>query len=176
MAEFFKLEAVNLFLDKDAPDLSKALSMETATLPNLEYDTAEFKAGGALITRNFNMGVLKPLEITFKLEGFDEQAYALIAAGPSRRLITTWRGVLRSTTTGRVARAEATARGCFGKLTPDGFKRGEAFGHDHGFIDIDQYELVVEGKSWFKVDNETHTRIAGGTDYTADERAALGFG
>jgi P2 family phage contractile tail tube protein len=174
--EFFLLEAVNLFLDKDRPDEHKALSLDTVTLPNIEYDTVEHKGGGAILTRNFNMGILKPLEITFKLAGMDRQSYGLIAAGASRRLITTWYGALRSHATGKTIKAVATARGCFNKLTGDGFKRGEAFGHDTSFGDIDQYELVVAGVTWLKIDADTQTIVVDSQDLTVDFRAALGLG
>lgn len=175
MSDIFILEQAQLFVGDDNPENGKHLSIENLTLPNLEYTTVEHAGGGANMALEVNMGQLKPLQLQFKLVGFDRDTYRLCGVGSNEPRNFTARGVLRVKQTGKAWGVVATIRGCMGKMTADQFQRSSLLGHDHTIVEVVRYRLTVAGEEWFDVDFYGTRRSRFGVDELAESRALLGM-
>lgn len=149
MSTILLLEAVNLFLGNDDPERSKHISLTSLTLPTLEYQTATHNPGGGPGEIEFNMGATKKLEVSFKMSGFDPDAYRLFGIGS--RIVNTFTayGVIRDKREGTALQGKAIIRGNIQKVAPEAYERGKPFGHDHVIGEISHYELHVGGDEWF---------------------------
>ncbi len=160
------LEAVSLFLGDADPEKSKHLSLTSLTLPSLEYDTIDHRPGGGSMSVAFLTNAIKKLEPTFKLAGFDPEAYNLFGVGSGQVNNFTAYGVIKDKREAKKLQAKAIFRGAIGKLTPDAFTGGAEFGHDHRLDEVTHYELWIGGKEWFYSDFWTmpRPRIFGNED------------
>lgn len=175
MSDILLMTAANLFIGTEDPEASKHLKIQNLTLPTLEFETVAHTAGGAPMGVEFNMGVLKPLTLSFKLLGFDEEAYAAAGVGSNAAKIYTARGVIQRKSDGKNFQAVATIKGCMGKLAPDAMERAKGLDHDHSIVEVTRYKLEVGDKTWFDVDFFTAKRVQFGVDETAEIRQFLGL-
>jgi hypothetical protein len=149
MSTILLLEAVSLFLGDHDPEKSKHIKLTSLALPTLEYQTAEHNPGGGPGEIVFGMGAIKKIEPTFKMAGFDEEAYRLFGVGSAQVNTFTAYGVVRDKREAKALQGKAIFRGSIGKLAPEAFERGKAFGHDHTLIEVSHYELHIGGKEWW---------------------------
>lgn len=175
MSDILVMTAANLFIGTEDPEKSKHLKIANLTLPTLEYVTAEHTPGGGVMGVQFNMGVLKPLEPTFKLIGFDEEAYNAAGIGSNRPQIFTARGVIQRKSDGKNFASVATIKGCIGKIAPDQFERSKGMDHDHSIVEVTRYKLSVGGRDWWDTDFFSMKRIRFGEDELAEIRQMLGL-
>ncbi len=177
MAEFFILQAVNLYLGDDVPDIdaAKHLKLQSLQLPTLEYASVDHLGGGASGEISISMNTLRKLEPSFKLAGFDEDAYRHFGIGSNKPQTYTAYGSIRSKQTGERVQAKALLRGSVGRVAPDAFDRQSMLGHDHSFHEVTLYSLTVGGKEWFHWNYWKTERRVMGTDELAEERQLLGL-
>ncbi len=177
MADFYILQAVNLFLGNDTPhvDSAKHLNLQTLQLPTIEYATVDHAGGGASGEISVSMNMLRKLEPSFKLTGFDEDSYRLMGVGSNKIDFFTAYGELRNKRTAKGVQAKAIIRGSIGRVAPDNFDRGNLLGHDHTFHEVTYYALHVDGQEWFKWDYFTTERRVMGVDELAEQRRLLGL-
>lgn len=152
MSDILLLEAVSMFLGDADPEKSKHLKLTSMTLPNLEEQTATHNPGGGPGEVIFGMGSIKAVQPTFKMAGFDEEAFRLFAVGQTLIQNITCYGVIRSKREGKALQGKAIFRGKIGKITADAYERGKEFGHDYNLIDVTHYELSIGGQSWYNWD------------------------
>jgi phage tail tube protein FII len=119
------------------------------------------------------MNALRKIEPTFKLTGFDGDAYRMFAIGSNKPDKYTAYGVLRSKQDGKGIQAKAVITGVLGRLAPDAFERANKLGHDHRLIEVTHYELTVGGEEWFYYDYFTTVRRRSGVDELANFRTML---
>lgn len=174
MADLLLMEAANLFIGDENPEAGKHLKITNLTLPTLEFDSVDHRGGGASMEVGWGMNVIKKLEMSFKLAGFDEEAYAAAGIGSNAPRTFTARGMLRRKSDGKGFNAVATVKACMGKIAPDGFDRSNVFGHDHSLVEITRYRLIVGDVEWFYVDYFTTERRRFGVDELAEYRNFLG--
>jgi uncharacterized protein len=146
------LEAVSMFLGNADPEKSKHLKISSLTLPTLEYEIVDHKPGGGAMEVGFSMSSIKKLEPTFKLMGFDEEAFQLFGIGSGAIDTFTCYGVIRDKREATPLQAKAIFRGSIGRMAPDAFTRGSEFGHDHRLDEITHYELWIGGAEWYFID------------------------
>lgn len=175
MSDILLLEAVSMFLGDADPEKSKHLKLTSLTLPNLEYQTVTHNPGGGAGQVIFGMGAINAIQPTFKMAGFDEEAYRLFGIGSGAVNAFTCYGVIRSKREGKPLQGKAIFRGAIGKVTADAFSRGSEFGHDHNLIDVTHYELSIGGKEWYYWDfwNTPKPRVFGQED--REYQAMLGL-
>ena len=82
---------------------------------------------------------------TVKLDGVDQQPYALFGINPSTPTSFTGYGSVRDKVTGSSAQRKAVMWGRLIKIDDDEFKRGELFGMDYAISEITHYELYQAG-------------------------------
>jgi P2 family phage contractile tail tube protein len=172
--EILVMETANVFIGNHDPEKSKHLVIKNLTLPTLEPATADHMPGGGVMEVAFSMGVLRKLEPSFQLVGFDQEAYRAAGVGSNQIENFTFRGGIRKKSDGRLLAAVATIRGTMGKVAPDQFERGNLMGHDHMLVDVVRYKLELGGVSWFDVDFWGSTRKRFGVDEYAEMRRVLG--
>lgn len=174
MSDILLMEAANLFIGED-PEKSKHLKLQSLALPTLEYGTSEHMPGGGPLAVQWTMGQLKPLEPTFKLIGFDEEAYAAAGVGSNVPRLFTARGSIRRKSDGRLFGAVAVIKGTLSKIAPEAFEASKALGHDHAMADVTRYSLEIGGRIWFDVDYFAGKRSQFGVDEWRETRQLLGL-
>lgn len=175
MSTILLLEAVNLFLGDADPTKSKHISLSSLTLPTLEYQKAEHNPGGAPGAIEFNMGATQKLECSFKLAGFDPEAYKMFGVNRGQVDTFTAYGIIRDKREGVASQAKAIIRGAIGKVAPESFERGKMFGHDHSITEISHYELHIAGQEWYWWDMWTSVRPRSFGSSDAEYLAMLGL-
>jgi phage tail tube protein FII len=152
------LEAVSLFVGNHNPEASKHLKLTSLTLPVLEYDIVNHKPGGGAMEVGFSMGAIKKLEPTFKLAGFDEDAYRLFGVGSGAVDTFTAYGVVKDKREAKSIKGKAVFRGSIGRVAPDAFTRGAEFNHDHRLDEVTYYCLSLGEQPWYEIDFWTMPR------------------
>jgi phage tail tube protein FII len=146
------LEAVSMFLGNADPTKSKHLKLTSLTLPTLEYDIVDHKPGGGAMEVGFSMSAIKKLEPTFKMAGFDQEAFRLFGVGSGAVSNFTCYGVIRDKREAKPLQGKAVFRGSIGRIAADAFTRGAEFGHDHRIDEVTHYELSIGGSEWYSID------------------------
>jgi phage tail tube protein FII len=152
------LESASLFVGDHDPEKSKHLKLTSLTLPVLEYDIVDHKPGGGAMEIGFSMGAVKKLEPSFKLTGFDEDAYKMFGIGSGQVGAFTVYGVIKDKREAKSVQGKAIFRGSIGRMAPDAFTRGAEFGHDHRLDEVSHYELWIAGAEWYYIDFWTQPR------------------
>lgn len=176
MSEIYLMEATTLYIGDADPSASKHLKLDSLALPELEYVTVDHSGGGAVMETDFSMNILKKMNPTFKLAGFDPDSYRAFGIGSSQVQTFTARGILRAKSNGKAYGALAIMRGAIGRVAPDAFERANKLGHDHQIIELQRYSLTVGGEEWFHVDYFASVRRRFGVDELAEYRQLLGLG
>lgn len=173
MATIYMLEAVNLFMGDHDPGASNHLELEELKLPEPSIKASEHTPGGGVMTVDFSMNVLEKLEPTFKLRGFNPDRLKQFGLNTPYRHIFTAYGVIRDKRSGRATEAKAVIEAKIGKVAPDGFKRGDDFGHEYTMQEVVSYALSVGDSEVFSVDFFTNIYRVGGVDQFADVNRIL---
>jgi hypothetical protein len=175
MSDILLVESANIFVGKHDPSKSKHLKVSALVLPTIEYTTVEHAGGGAAMKVKWNMGQINALEPTFKLVGFDEEAYRAAGIGSNAVEVFTMRGSIRRKSDGRELEMVAKFRGSMGSIKPGEYGASKEFDHDHGLTDVTYYRLLIGGKEWFCVDFWRSKRVRFGVDELAQRRQFLGL-
>lgn len=173
MASLMIMEAANLFAGDHNPDNSKHLSLASLTLPTLEEATAEHSPGGSIMSIELGMGRINPLQVSFKLNGYDPAMLSQFGIGKNRREVYTAYGLVRDKLTSKAYEVKAIFHARLTRIEPDEFSRGELAGHDHGLTEIMHYESYFDGKEKHYFDFANQLWRVDGTAQNADERRIL---
>lgn len=173
MANFYMLEAVNLFCGDDAE--GKFLTLDELKVPDLTEAEQDHAPGGGPVAVGVATHIEK-LESTFKLAGYDPDMLKHFGLGKKARQRYTAVGVVRDKRTGRAIEAKSILEARLGKIAPDAFKKGDLHGHEYALIEIMHYELYFDGGEQFYWDFFTNTLRVQGADEQADENRILRIG
>mgnify|MGYP000160787217 CR=1 FL=1 len=173
MAKFYVMEAVNLFCGNHDPSTSKHLTIQTLRLPVLEEKTAEHGPGGSVAAVTLGMGQIAPLDITFKLNGYDPDMLSLFGVGGRKIQPYTAYGVVRNKLNSKAIESKTIVHGKLGRIEPDEIQRGELSGHDHTIIEVMHYELYFDDKEKFFFNFANQIWRVDGVSQNADERRIL---
>lgn len=174
MAEFYILEAVNLFCGAEDLGSSKHLTITTLKLPVMEEKTAAHHPGGSLFEVTISALGFNPLTATFHLAGFDPGMLKLFGLGNALRRRYTAYGVIRDKLSGRAIQAKSLIDGRLNRMEQDAFSRGALTGHDYALSEIFHYELYFDGKEKHYFDFATVEWRVDGVSQN-DERRLLGL-
>ncbi len=175
MTDIIVMEAASLFIGDHDPEASKHLKLQSFTLPLLEYVTVDHLGGGAAGELEISMNAIRKLEPSFKLAGFDKDAYRLFGVGSNEVNVFTGYGVLANQRTAKRVSAKVVFRGMIGRMQADAFDRSNVMGHDHKLAEVTRYDLEVGGQEWWSWDYWTTKRRRFGVDELADYRRMLGL-
>lgn len=172
MSDIYVMESANLYCGGDGPEASKHLTLDSFKLPTMEEATQEHRPGGGPGAINIALGQ-NPLEMSFKLVGWDPQTLQLFGLGARRPRVYTALGAVMAKGAGTIHEAKVIVEGRLIRIEPDEFKRGELMGHDHSINEIWHYELWFGDKEMQYFDLRTATWRVGGVDENADTRRIL---
>lgn len=170
MANFYMLEAVNLFCGDDAE--GKFLTIDELKVPDLTEAEQDHTPGGGRV----GVGVVthvEKLESTFKLAGYDPEMLKHFGLGKKARQRFTALGVVRDKRTGRAIEAKAILEARLGKIAPDAFKKGDLQGHEYALMEIMHYELYFDSDEQFYWDFFTNAFRVNGSNEAEDENRIL---
>ena len=171
MSSFRVMEAVNLFCGDE--EEGKFLTLDTLKLPDLEEEFADHAPGGGAAMVEIGMGVIRKLEPTFKLNGFDPDMLAYFGLGSGKRPTFTAYGVVRDKGTGEAHEGKAVIQARLGKIAPDEFKRGDLMGHDYALREVWRYALTLDGRRLFDWSFRANRLIVGEVDQLRDTNRIL---
>lgn len=164
MANYFLLEAVNLFLGDHDPAASNHLELTSLKLPELAQKTIEHTAGGSVGSVNFAIPSLDALEPSAKLGGFNAERLSQFGLNSPYRSVFTAYGVIREKRSNKEREAKAIIEARLATIAPDEFSQGSEFGHDLTFKEVVSYSLFEEGREVFAWDWFARTWRVGGVD------------
>lgn len=173
MASLYVMEAVNLFCGDHDPTNSKHLSIASLSLPTLEEATAEHRPGGSIVALNLGMGQINPLEVSFKLNGYDPDMLSMFGIGRRIREAFTAYGVVRDKLSSKAYEVKAIFHARLNRIEPDEFSRGELAGHDYGLVEVMHYESYFDGREKHYFDFANQVWRVDGVSQNADERRIL---
>lgn len=174
MAEFYIMEAVNLFCGSDDLGSSKHLTITSLKLPTMEEKTADHHPGGSLFAVNVSGLGFNALGATFHLAGFDPSMLKLFGLGNQLRRRYTAYGVVRDKLSGKAIQAKSMMDGRLQRIEQDAFSRGNLTGHDYAISEIMHYELYFDGAERHYFDFATVEWRVDGVSQN-DERRLLGL-
>ncbi len=174
-ANFFVMEAANLFCGDHDPTNSKHLTLTELQLPTLQEMYQDHHPGGSLVATEVAVGVEK-LEPTFKLAGWDPTMLDLFGLGRKGQKTFTAYGVIRNKRTGEAIEAKAIIEGRLGRIEAETFQRGELQSHDYSINGVTHYELWWAGREKFYWDFFTAEFRIDGQAQNADELRILRIG
>jgi P2 family phage contractile tail tube protein len=172
MANFFVMEAANLFVGDHDLDNSKHLTLAELKLPDLVEITADHHPGGAKVAIDVGLGIQK-MEPTFKLNGWDPLMLREFGLGSTVVRAFTAYGLIVDKQTGRNIEAKAVMRGRLGRIAADTFSRGELQGHEYSINSLVHYELWFDGREELYWDFFTNAWRTGGVDQNAEMNRIL---
>lgn len=171
-ANFYVMEAANLFCGDHDPSKSKHLTLSEIALPVLEENFQDHHPGGSLVGIEVNVGVAK-LGSTFKLGGWDPDLLDIFGLGRTMNQTFTSYGVVRDKRTGGLIEVKAVMNGRLGKIEGEAFKRGEFQSHDYSINGILHYELYWQNREKFYWDFFSSDYRINGRDENAQEKRIL---
>ena len=146
---------------------------EACTLPKITAKTEEFVGGGMLASIDIPMGMIEKMEFECKLNSFNGDAFARVAATPDRAIDVVVRGNI-SQTNGTQAGAVARMRGYITEAAPDELSPGKKV-QTSVKMSVHYYKLTVAGVDKLEVDAMNYKLVQDGTDRLAAVRQNLGI-
>lgn len=174
-ANFYMMEAANLFCGDHDPSASKHLTLTELQLPPLNEIFQDHHPGGSPFGIEIGLGVEKLLP-TFKMAGTDPDLLSLFGLGTKLRQTFTAYGVMRDQRTGAALEAKAIIEGRLGKVEAETFQRGEMHGHDYAINGVIHYELWWGGREKFYMDFFSSEWRVDGKSQNSDENRILRIG
>jgi uncharacterized protein len=146
---------------------------ESCNLPKIVVKTEEYMGGGMLGSIDVPMGTIEKMEFDCKLNSFNGNAFAHVAATPSKVVECVLRGSI-SRADGTRAQAIARMRGCVTEVTFDEISVGKKV-QTALKMAVQYYKLEVAGVTKMEVDVNNFTFVQDGVDALAEVRQNLGI-
>ena len=139
----FIMDAAALFLGDDDPTDAEIVTIKNVKIPTLTEKTKEHMGGGATMGINLGMRVFEPLELTFKLEGFNPKAMGQLMPATGR-ISYTIRGAMRDLANNIEFPVKAIVEGRMVKYEPGEFSRDEGIDGDYMIAEVMRYQLYID--------------------------------
>lgn len=138
------LTAATMFLGDDNPDESLHLSLTNFKIPALTAQTKDHMAGGAMMGLKINMGIIEPLEFTFKLAGINREAMSKFM-NPAGPINYTVRGNLRDINLQEDVAILAVIKGVMTSTDMSEYSRDGGVDSDYKIDEVTAYRLYIGG-------------------------------
>ena len=170
---FLLMTRVNLFCDAH-PDVSRHLTIEELSLPELEEEYQTHQPGGARVDIEIETGI-KPFEMGFNAKGTDLDLMSQWGLAGGKISTFTARGKMVDDEDGSITAAVAVITGRLARVKPNSFKRSEVHGYEYGIKGVRSYRLEIGDKVPIDFHAATNRMVINGVDTNAEENAALGI-
>lgn len=148
---------------------SRANIITKLTIPPVKFATANHNPGGGVISVDFTLPRIQPLEPAFSVKGIDLDIFS----GMGVKDEWTFAGAYRKDD-GSVVPARAILEGAITEWTPDESSPEEFQGCTHMVKEVTHYELTIDKKEYWYIDMKERIIRRNGVDLFADVRTALG--
>ncbi|MFC5509259.1 phage major tail tube protein [Bosea massiliensis] len=152
MATLYEMDFAALFCDELDPSKANWLNLEEVKIPMLQEKTQETTGGGAAMSLRMGMGIFEPIELTFKLRGFNPDVMNKIMPPGRVRRAYTITGNIRDLEGDRQFALKAVIRGRMTKVDPGSFTRDSGISTDYQIDEIVFYSLHLDGVEKYYVD------------------------
>ncbi|MCZ8098839.1 MAG: phage major tail tube protein [Burkholderiales bacterium] len=152
MATILEMDAANLFCDDLDPTQSQFLTLEEVKIPSLMEKTREHTGGGAIMTMRMGMGIFEPIELTFKLRGYNPEVMNKIMNPTRSRRKFTITGNVRDLEAGRQFPVKIVIEGRMTKVDMGSFQRDGGISTDYQIDEVCHYELYLDGAEKYYLD------------------------
>lgn len=149
---------------------SRATTISSLTIPSITFMTANHNPGGGVMSVDFTLPRIEPVEPAMTVKGFDTDVFR--GLGVVDRW--TFAGAVRDKKTGLAKPARAIIEGAIVEWEPDEASPEEFVGCTHGFKEVTHYEFILDGEELWYVDFWERVLRRKGEDLFRDERLALG--
>lgn len=150
-ANLFIMDAANLFVGNADPNSSEHLALKSVKIPALVAKTKEHMGAGAATSINIRMSTLEPLDLSFKLEGFNPVTMAQFMS--PERADYTIRGNVRDIVSQREIAVVAVVTGHMVKVDGSEFSKDGGIEHDYQIAEIVRYSLTLDSQEKFYFDH-----------------------
>jgi P2 family phage contractile tail tube protein len=168
VSTIYELDMANLFAGDDDPTKSQFMVIETIKLPMLQEKTKEHMPGGGVMGVKIGMRAIEPLEVTFKLRGFNPDVMNKFGLSSPHRHRYTIRGSVRDLREGNSFPVVAVVEGRLVKVAADDFRREDGIAHDYEIAEIMKYQLMWNNQEKYYIDF-----FAGPIGWRVDGRVAF---
>lgn len=151
MATLYEMDAAALFCDDLDPNEANFLNLEEVKIPALQEKTQEHTGGGSSMTMRMGMGIFEPVELTFKLRGFNPEVMNKIMTPGRRRRKFTVTGNVRDIEGDRQFPVKVVVEGRMTKVDMGSFQRDSGISTDYQIDEVVHYELWLDGKEKYYI-------------------------
>ena len=147
----FVMDAAAIFLGDADPTDAEIVTIKNVKIPAIKEKTKEHTGGGAAMGINLGMRVIEPLELAFKLEGFNPKAMAQMLP-VTGRLKYTVRGNVRDVRENKDIPVRAIVDGRMTQYEPGEFGRDDGLEADYMISEVLGYQLFLNDVEKFYFD------------------------
>ncbi|UXS04476.1 phage major tail tube protein [Agrobacterium tumefaciens] len=147
---------------------TRATIIAKMVIPPLRFKTTTRTAGGGVLDVDYSQDRLQPIEPAVSVHGFDSD----LMPGVKERW--TLAAALRNRKTSAMVPVRVEIEGVIVEWSPDEADPGQFNGCNSIFKEVTHFELSIDGKEWWYVDEDERVIRRMGVDITAARRAALG--
>lgn len=140
------------------------------TIPPIKFATANHNPGGGVISKDYVLPRVQTIEPAFSVKGIDTDIFR--GFGTVDRWV--FAGAYRDTKTGAMLPARAIIEGAIAEWEPDETSPEEFQGCNHMFKEVGHFELRLNGKELWYIDDDERALRRNGDDLFKDVRQALG--
>lgn len=169
------LDSMNMFVGVDDPTSGLWQDISEVKLPTLDQTTQEHMPGGGFMAVSLNMRVIKALEPSFKLVGYNPDVLAKFGADTGTRMLYTAKGNLKDKLKGVERPLKAVMEGCLVKVDPDTFKKGDLLTHDYVLAECFHYEIWIDEVEKLWLDFATNQWRVNGVSVNRQQNLNLGI-
>lgn len=149
---------------------SRATTISKLTLPPLNFLTANHNAGGSVMSMDFTLPRIEPVEPAFMIKGIDTEVFGGLGA----RDRWVFAGAYRDKRTNLDVPGRAIIEGAVSAWEPDESAPDEFQGCNHVLKEVTHIEFTLDGKELFYIDFWERIMRFNGTDHFEGVRGALG--
>lgn len=152
----------------EVADTGRANTISKMIIPPIRFKTSTRSAGGGVVDVDYSQDRLQPIEPGLTVFGFD----ADLMPGVKDRW--TFAAAMRDRKTGKSVAVRCAIEGIIVDWSPDEADPSQFNGCNHQIKEVTHFDLSIDGKEWWYVDEDERTVRRMGIDLTAARRAALG--
>lgn len=161
-----ELLAANLFVGDDDPNSSEFQTLLEVKLPMLQEKTKEHMGGGMLGSISYSMMAFEPLEMTFKLKGYNPRVMSRLSISSPRRTRVTMLGHAMELNSSKEISVKCVVEGRITRMDNSAFQRDGGIEHDYQVNEVVFYALyldssekiylnLLQGPSGYRIDGAT---------------------
>ena len=169
MQPLYLLTAVDVRRAEQAGS-SRATTIAKLTIPSIEFATANHNPGGGVMSVDFALPRIEPLEPAFEIKGIDTDVFR--GMGLTDRW--TFACAYRDKKANRAVPARGVIEGAVTQWEPDDSDPEEFQGCTHAFKEVTHFEFLLDGEEKLYFDFWERVARRDGVDLFEEDRRALG--